>query len=156
MKGYRAMMTRSLRARSYLPLFAAGAMTLSVSGCRSTPGSSASNDDLSLPPGAGARPTVAPSPPPKPLEKDVYKKIGKPFVRTVRGQGKLKVALGDMNGDGKVTDADTKAAMDLAVEKARPTPKQLAAGDPNNDGVISVPEATAIDLAIKKRTAGSR
>jgi hypothetical protein len=130
-------------------LVALSAILVVGSGCRSK-GEEAI--DLKLPPDATAQKKITMPPPTPRLEPGIYKKVGKPVSRTVEGEkAARKAILGDMNGDGKVTNADAEVAIDLAVSKADPDPQQLAAGDMNNDGKINISEVTAINRALKEK-----
>ena len=129
----------------HLMLLAMGAVLLISSGCRSSVNK---EDDVVLTvPGN----QTAQQPKANPLPPNIYKKIGQPVTRTVQGEAKpVKTLLGDLNGDGKITKADLQLATDLAVSKNNPTPRQMAAGDLNQDTLITIPEATAIDRALKE------
>lgn len=52
--------------------------------------------------------------------------------------------LGDLNGDGKVTEADADLALEIAVGNVVPAPEQEAAGDVNGDGRINSADAVLI------------
>jgi hypothetical protein len=99
---------------------------------------------------------VHPSKPTKPLDKNIVKKIRKsvPVPKgTVGVSG--SVVLGDVNGDGKVTEADPKVAIALSSGKKKPTPRQLVAIDFNHDGAVNVSEVTALQKAVKAHAKGS-
>jgi len=52
--------------------------------------------------------------------------------------------LGDLDGDGVVTNADADLALEIAVGNLIPTPEQEAAGDINGDGRINSADAALI------------
>ena len=61
-------------------------------------------------------------------------------VFTVQNEYKL----GDVNGDGLVTCADTALVLDLALGTQQPTAQQLAAGDIDGNGRLTKRDATLI------------
>jgi hypothetical protein len=92
----------------------------------------------------------------KPINKSVIAKIGKP-VAAPKGKtgGSGKIILGDLDGDGKVTDQDAKQAIMLSTGKQTPSPKQLAAIDFNHDGQVNVSEVTALRRVVQSKAKAS-
>ena len=55
-----------------------------------------------------------------------------------------KFIMGDLNGDGKVTAADARLALQIAAKTLKPTEYQLKVGDINGDGKITAADARSI------------
>ncbi len=70
--------------------------------------------------------------------------VSAPVLRYELEKTEITAMLYDMNGDGKVTSVDALLALRIAVQGEEPTEEQLASGDIDKDGAITVKDATAI------------
>ncbi len=66
------------------------------------------------------------------------------YVQRITSQATSSVIKGDLNGDGKVTAADARIALQIAAGLQKPTAEQLKAGDIDGDGKIGANDARAI------------
>ncbi len=66
------------------------------------------------------------------------------YVQRITSQATSSVIKGDLNGDGKVTAADARIALQIAAGLQKPTAEQLKAGDIDGNGKIGANDARAI------------
>lgn len=75
---------------------------------------------------------------------DIALALAKVLLSLVGSEWKEPFVKGDLNGDGKVTAADARIALQIAAGLKKPTAEQLKAGDIDGDGKITAKDARLI------------